>query len=206
MTHDAAHWCSAKDQTVAPDDRLAVAVATVEHFVPKDDIQRRAQETVLDFAAKHQDALHRSCLDGHFTGSSWVVDHSGSSGLVLLHTKVDRWLQPGGHADGNGCLGSVALREAAEETGIADLEIWTDPIDIDVHLFVNRSASEPSHLHLDIRYLVKAPREAVVRGNEESQALRWIKKTELTDSELSLDESTQRLAHCGFALAEQVLA
>tara|TARA_Y100001949_G_scaffold176646_1_gene191181 strand:- start:452 stop:1027 length:576 start_codon:yes stop_codon:yes gene_type:complete len=190
---------------MAPDHHLSAAVATVENFVPTDDAQRRARQSVLDFAATYQDALHRSCLAGHFTGSSWVVNHSGSLGLVLLHTKVDRWLQPGGHADGNGCLGSVALREATEETGIADLEIWSDPIDIDVHLFENRAESEPSHLHLDIRYLVRAPRDAVVRGNEESQALRWITEADLVDAKLSLDESTQRLARCGFMLAERVL-
>lgn len=100
----------------------------------------------------------------------------------------------------------AALRMVTTENIVhAGLEIWSDPIDIDVHLFVNRSASEPSHLHLDVRYLVKAPPEAIVRGNEESQALKWVKEEELTDSELSLDESTQRLARCGFALADQVL-
>lgn len=205
MSLDARRWCSAEDREMAPDDRLSTAIKIVENFTPKEDAQRRAQEIVLDFAAEHQDALYRSCLAGHFTGSSWVVDHGGTYGLVLLHSKVNRWLQPGGHADGDACLASVALREATEETGIAGLEIWNEPIDIDVHLFINRSSSEPSHLHLDIRYLVKAPREATVRGNSESKELRWIKEADLRDGELSLDESTQRLAEHGFRLAEQVL-
>ncbi len=205
MNLNAGRWCAADDRDLVSDERLSTAVTIVENFNPNENAQRQSQQTVLDFAARHQDALQRSCVAGHFTGSSWVVNHSGTQGLVLLHSKVDRWLQLGGHADGNGCLGSVALREATEETGIAGLEIWSDPIDIDVHLFVNRSASEPSHLHLDVRYLVKAPPEAIVRGNEESQALKWVKEEELTDSELSLDESTQRLARCGFALADQVL-
>ena len=127
----------------------------------------QARQTILNFAAEHPDALHRSCLEGHFTGSSWVVDHHATRGLILLHSKVNRWLQPGGHADGDGFLQMVALREATEETGIVGLEVWSDPIDIDVHLIERRSAAEPAHLHLDVRYLVKAPKGAVFRGNHE---------------------------------------
>ena len=63
---------------MAPDDRLSTAIKIVENFTPKEDAQRRAQQIVLDFAAEHQDALYRSCLAGHFTGSSWVVDHGGT--------------------------------------------------------------------------------------------------------------------------------
>ena len=81
-----------------------------------------------------------------------------SSGLILLHTKAKRWLQPGGHADGNARLEAVALREAQEESGIENLEVWSRPIDIDVHVVEDPSASQSSHLHLDVRYLIKAPK------------------------------------------------
>ena len=116
-----------------------------------------------------------------------------------------QWLQPGGHADGDGFLQMVALREATEETGIVGLEVWSDPIDIDVHLIEKRSAAEPAHLHLDVRYLVKAPKGAVFRGNHESVALRWVGGDDLEDSTLSLDDSTKRVARYGFALAERLL-
>nr|ADI18059.1 NTP pyrophosphohydrolases including oxidative damage repair enzymes [uncultured actinobacterium HF0200_20K23] len=99
----------------------------------------------------------------------------------------------------------VALREATEETGIVGLEVWSDPIDIDVHLIERRSAAEPAHLHLDVRYLVKAPKGAVFRGNHESVALRWVGGHDLEDSTLSLDDSTKRVARYGFALAERLL-
>ena len=65
-----------------------------------------------------------------------------------------RWLQPGGHADGERDLAAVALREAEEETGIAGLEVVTPAVDLDVHLFHAASGGEPDHLHLDVRYLV----------------------------------------------------
>ena len=70
------------------------------------------------FIDAHPDALHRSCLEGHLTGSAAVVDPSTRQVLLLFHAKVQRWLQPGGHADGDGNLARVALREAEEETGI----------------------------------------------------------------------------------------
>jgi len=199
-------WREAEDSILPADDQLSEALSIVRNFVPAEDIQAEAQQQVLEFAAQHPDVLYRSCLEGHFTGSSWVVDHGASSGLILLHSKVNRWLQPGGHADGDGFLQMVALREATEETGINGLKVWDEPIDIDVHVIEKRSLSEPAHLHLDVRYLVKAPMGAFFRGNHESKALRWIRQEDLEDSALSLDESTKRLARRGFTLAERLLA
>ena len=103
-------------------------------------------------------------------------------------------------------LARVALTEASEETGIEGLEVWTVPVDVDIHLFVNRKpgSTEPDHLHLDLRFLVRAPEGAVAVRNHESEALRWITDDELDDPALSLDESTRRLARRGFGLARSL--
>lgn len=199
-------WCAFVNPEEAFDDRLTTAVVAVEAFTPMDQAQKAARDTILEFVEQHPDALHRSCLDGHFTGSSWVVDHNASCGLILLHAKAKRWLQPGGHADGNARLEAVALREAQEESGIEGLEVWSSPIDIDVHVVEDPSAPQSSHLHLDVRYLVKAPKGARVQGNHESLALKWIPEGQLDDQALLLDDSTKRVARYGFALAEQLLS
>ncbi len=131
-----------------------------------------ARDRILAFCGEHRDALHRTCLTGHLTGSALVVDATGERTLLLHHAKLDRWLQPGGHADGDGNLAAVALREATEETGIEGLRVVTPAIDIDIHAIPERG-DEPEHLHLDVRFLVLAPPDAVVAHNDESFSARW---------------------------------
>ena len=80
---------------------------------------------------------------------------------MLFHTKLQRWLQPGGHADGDTNLAAVALREAAEEIGVSGLRI------------------DPRPLDLDVRFLVVAPVGSVLAANHESEALRWVRWDEL---------------------------
>lgn len=137
-----------------------------------DDGQGAVRRRMLDLLAARSDAAERSCLPDHFTGSALVVDADGRRVLLLLHRKLQRWLQPGGHADGDTNLASVALREAAEETGIDGLGIAVPPIDLDIHRVDLPDGSH--HVHHDVRFLVVAPAGAVAVGNHESDALRWV--------------------------------
>jgi 8-oxo-dGTP pyrophosphatase MutT (NUDIX family) len=111
--------------------------------------------------------------------------------LLLLHAKVRRWLQPGGHADGDGNLARVALREATEETGIADLQVLTPAVDLDVHRFHDAAGREPDHLHLDVRHLVVAPAGAVATTNHESEGVRWVPVDRL--GTVDVDTGTRRM-------------
>jgi 8-oxo-dGTP pyrophosphatase MutT (NUDIX family) len=155
---------------------------------------------MLAFVDAHPDALHRSCLEGHLTGSALVVDAAAERVLLLFHRKLQRWLQPGGHVDGDANLAAAAQREASEETGIHGLRVVVPPLDLDIHEV--RPPGEPPHLHLDVRYLVMAPAGAVGRGNHESEALRWVRAAEVAD--LDLDAGTVRLLERGLALARSL--
>jgi hypothetical protein len=75
---------------------------------------------------QHPDAFQRSHLPGHITGSAWICNIEGSEVLLTHHAKLNRWLQPGGHADGEEDVVRVALREAEEETGLAGIALASD--------------------------------------------------------------------------------
>ncbi len=144
-----------------------------------------------DFVASHPDCFERSCVPGHVTGSAWVIDADRSRVLLTHHRKLGRWLQLGGHADGDADVARVALREAHEESGIAGLALGDPrPLDLDAHEIPAR-AGEPAHVHYDVRYLVIAPRDAVVTASDESLALCWFALGHPLD--VDHDESVARL-------------
>lgn len=136
--------------------------------------------------------FERSHSPGHFTGSAWLLSADGARVLLMHHRKLDRWLQPGGHADGDAALACVALREAQEETGVAGLHVEGGIFDIDRHRIPARG-SEPEHWHYDVRYVVRAGADDRFVINEESQALAWQLVTEVA-RDASLDVSLRRMA------------
>ena len=89
--------------------------------------ERRRMRELLD---TRPDPLERHERPGHFTGSALVVHADLERTLVLFHTKLQIWVQPGGHADGNANLAGVALREATEETGIEGLKVRPVAVDL----------------------------------------------------------------------------
>ncbi len=144
--------------TVHPDDRVRV-------------------DHVRQFVRVHADCFERSCQDGHVTGSAWIVSPDHSKFLLTHHRKFDRWLQLGGHSDGDPDALRVALREAREESGLTRLGVHSSdgvdlPLDVDVHL-VPANGGEPAHLHHDIRYLLVAAVDQGLRVSDESIELRW---------------------------------
>jgi 8-oxo-dGTP pyrophosphatase MutT (NUDIX family) len=190
----------AGDGRLAPSADLAEVARLLDGPVPRE--RREVGRAMRAFLEAHPDALFRTCAEGHFTGSALVVDATAGRVLFLFHRKVQRWLQPGGHADGDGNLASVALREATEETGIGGLRIDPEPIDLDIHEFPARGA-EPAHLHLDARFLVVAPPGAEPAGNHESERLGWFAPGGLDG--LALDAGTHRLVAAGLARARAVM-
>lgn len=186
----------AGDPGLAPSGRAERARARLsDAALPPGQEPTRAR--VLALLDAHGAALaERSTAPGHLTGSAIVVDPSTSRVLVLLHAKLGRWLQPGGHADGDCELAGVALREATEETGIDGLQVVVPAVDLDVHT-VDHGDALGEHLHLDLRFVVLAPAGAVPVGNHESHALRWVTLDELV--ELADEDGLVRLARAGLA-------
>ncbi len=132
-----------------------------------------------DFVKTESDCFERSLAKGHITGSAWVVNVDGSEILITHHRKLDRWLQLGGHADGDGDVLRVAMTEAEEESGLVDFtHIGQGIFDIDIHPIPERKG-EPEHLHYDVRYVLRANGSTEYVVSDESHDLRWVKPEEV---------------------------
>jgi len=144
-------------------------------------------ERIIALVEEHADCFLRTCRPGHITGAAWVVSSDHSRVALVHHRKLGRWLQPGGHADGDGDVVNVAWKEATEETGLDDLSLVDTggslvPLDIDVHTIPARydaqgNLIEDAHEHHDIRFLfVAGPKsscDASLQVSHESHAVEW---------------------------------
>jgi 8-oxo-dGTP pyrophosphatase MutT (NUDIX family) len=178
--------------------------------VSADAKEARDVAFVRAFLREHPaDAHLRSQLLGHLTGSGFVLDSTRAKVLLLHHGRLHRWLQPGGHGEGETDTLTIALREIEEETGLARADL--SPLnggrllDVDVHPIPERPGGvgsagdgrspqgaamvEPAHSHLDLRYGFVAREGVQPRVSHESRDLRWFPLDALPDD---ADESLRR--------------
>ena len=145
---------------------------------PTDAKEEADLRTMRGFASSLSEPFSRSQWPAHFTGSAVVVTPDGEKVCLVLHAKLQRWLQPGGHADvaDGGEMEATALREAREETGCEVVlhASLRGPLDVDVHVIPARK-TEPEHKHLDVRYLVVAKDPgALAHDPNESHGAQWL--------------------------------
>jgi len=158
--------------------------------------QEEFWQRMVAFAESSPDVCQRWHASGHFTGSGLVTDPTMTQVLLIHHKKLGKWLQLGGHADGNPSLNEVALRECEEESGLKHLAFACElrgsdspiPFDLDIHRIPTRKG-EPEHLHYDVRFLLVAdPREPLLLS-EESNDLAWFS---IADARSLTDEASMQ--------------
>ncbi|MGI8906039.1 MAG: NUDIX hydrolase [Candidatus Sumerlaeaceae bacterium] len=176
-------------------DRCYTAYDRVVEYGAIGSTESQHRGTILSFLQSHHDPFDRAHLHAHLTGSALIVSFDGTRVLLGYHRKLSRWLQMGGHGEpGETDPLVVAMREAREESGVHDLRLDSRapaPIDVDVHTIPAR-CDVPEHLHLDIRFLLRAPADAAPACHlDEQDDLRWFLWDEV--EYLELDPSLVRL-------------
>ena len=150
----------------------------IARYRPDNEQEARDQAVILAFLDRNEDAFMRRNLIAHMTASAWVVNARRDRVLMIYHRIYDSWSWTGGHADGDEDLLSVALREVREETGVTHVrpvseEIFSlEILTVDGH--EKRGAYVPSHLHLNVTYLLEADERDTLRVCEaENSGVRW---------------------------------
>ena len=150
----------------------------IEKYSPCCEQEERDKALILKFLDNNADAFERSNLSAHMTASAWVVNPARDKALMVYHKIYDSWSWTGGHADGEEDLAAVALREVQEETGVKSARLLSDEIfsleilTVDGH--EKRGEYVPSHLHMNVTYLIEADdTDALKICEEENSGVRW---------------------------------
>jgi 8-oxo-dGTP pyrophosphatase MutT (NUDIX family) len=149
-------------------------LAQLHGYEPFDELEARHRAAMVALLSSADAAFSRSHFEpGHFTASCFIIDDAGRL-LLHHHRRLQRWLQMGGHVEGDESPQLAAFREGSEESGLADLALVGDAIfDIDVHA-IPAGKGEPQHEHFDVRYLLRTSMPAAIRvDSTESNELAW---------------------------------
>jgi 8-oxo-dGTP pyrophosphatase MutT (NUDIX family) len=150
-------------------------------YEPGNDVEKRFKKRMVQFLDSTRNPFERSNFVGHFTASCLLLNRNEDQALLMLHSKLNRWFQLGGHCDGNPNILNVAIKEAEEESGLLNVvPVISEIFDIDIHL-IPGSKDVPEHFHFDVRFLLKTTNDQSVKKNHEAKELRWVEKRIDTD-------------------------
>lgn len=163
-------------------------------YSPASPLEAGEVHIFWDFVGKHTDCFERSNPVAHVTASSWIVSSAIDQVLLNHHRKLDKWMQFGGHADGNPDVLAVAKQENEEETGLKSLQLLqAEPFDVGMR-YVPEYNKIPAHVHFDVCFLFKAdPAEPFQMSERESHEIRWVPLTEVQNYIRADDYSCLRM-------------
>jgi 8-oxo-dGTP pyrophosphatase MutT (NUDIX family) len=149
------------------------ALRVLQGWSAPDDRQERLRREYVGHLERHADGASRDCYPDHLTAGALIVSADRSQVLLTLHAKAEEWFHMGGHCEpGDTTLAGAALREAREESGVAQLELDPVPVQLDLHQ-VAFCGGRGLVRHLDVRFLATAPAGSEHAVSAESLDVRW---------------------------------
>lgn len=152
----------------------------LENYQPYNEQEAADLSVILHLLDTQEDIFTRENKTAHMSASSWLLNRTHDKVLMIYHNIYQSWSWTGGHADGEEDLLAVAIREAMEETGVTDIRpvnakesiFSVEILTVDGH--EKRGAYVPSHLHLNVTYLLEADEEEVLRVKpDENSGVKW---------------------------------
>jgi ADP-ribose pyrophosphatase YjhB (NUDIX family) len=150
-------------------------VSKLQTYKPDNDIEQSYQNEILSYIQSSRTYLSRTDFNAHVTGSAFVISKDRKFLLLTHHKKLDIWIQLGGHCDGKPDILKVAWREVIEESGLTSAKPISEEIfDLDIQKIPSRK-DEPSHRHMDIRFLFEADKDqSIIKQDEEAKQVKWV--------------------------------
>ncbi|MBX7148711.1 NUDIX hydrolase [bacterium] len=177
-------------------------LSLLEAFCPLNNHEEQLKTRFMAFVKSTPHCFKREHLAGHVTGSAWLLNPAKTHVLLTHHKKLDKWIQLGGHADGNPHILETCLREAQEESGILSITPLSPQIlGIDIHLIPARK-DEPEHFHYDVNFPFVANTDKFI-VSEESNNLAWVKIEDILTG--NYENSLKRLAQHWQILSQKTL-
>lgn len=144
-------------------------------YQPHCPLEQKSKEQTIAFVQQNPNCFERTLETGHIVASCWLINQNNTKALLTHHKKLNKWIELGGHCDGDSDVLAVALKEAQEESGIQEIKpLSYDIFDIDVHL-IPQYKEVKEHYHYSIVFLLQTAHEDIIIS-EESNDLRWIEK------------------------------
>jgi len=153
-------------------------ISEIEAYTPYNEQERIDKAVILSCLNDYSDIFTRENKIAHMTASAWVVNRPMDKILMIYHNIYDSWSWLGGHADGQTDLLNVAIKEVKEESGVTDVKpldtaiFSLESLTVDGH--IKNGVYVPSHLHLNLTYLLVADDAApLIIKHDENSNVAW---------------------------------